>query len=323
MPAPRINQRMTRREWAMLLTLSVLRGGSFFFVAVAVAELPPFTIVVLRVVLSALTLYAVARATGTPLPTDRRIWLAFTVMGLLNNVVPFSLFVWGQTHIASGLASIINATTPLFTVLVAHLWTRDEKVTGGRLIGVLVGFAGVVVIFGGEALRFLGTDMLAQLACLCAAACYAFAGVYGRRFNEMGIPPIATATGQVTAASAVLFPIMLAVDRPWVLPIPSGTTVASLLALALLSTALAYILYFRILATAGATNLLLVTFLIPVTAIVLGITILGEGLETKSLIGMGLIGLGLAAIDGRPFGAAARLFAARRHGAGQDYDNGT
>jgi drug/metabolite transporter (DMT)-like permease len=173
--------------------------------------------------------------------------------------------------------------------------------TGGRLFGVIVGFVGVAIMIGEAALGALEVGALAQLGILLAALSYAFAGVFGRRFRGMGIAPLATATGQVTASSIVLFPIMLVVDEPWRLAWPSSTTVGALAGLALLSTALAYILYFRILATAGATNLLLVTFLIPVSAIALGILVLGETLEARHILGLVLIGTGLAAVDGRPW----------------------
>ncbi|QPC42389.1 EamA family transporter [Kaustia mangrovi] len=294
-----VNRSMTPFEWAMLVTLSVLWGGSFFFVGVAVADLPPLTIVVARVALAALALHIVLAVMGARLPGNREVWMAFAGMGFLNNVVPFTLIVWGQTHIASGLASILNATTPLFTVIVAHGLTSDEKMTPGRLLGVAVGFAGVAIMVGGGALGTLGVDVLAQLAVLAAALSYAFAGVFGRRFRTLGVPPLATATGQVTASSLMLLPVMLIVDEPWTLAMPSAGTVAAVVGLALVSTALAYILYFRILQTAGATNLLLVTFLIPVSAILLGVFALGETLLPRQMVGMALIGFGLAAVDGR------------------------
>jgi drug/metabolite transporter (DMT)-like permease len=301
--SPVTNRAMTAFEWGLLLTLSVLWGGSFFFVGVAVKELPPLTIVALRVALAALALLALLPITGVKLPTSLQVWTAFLGVGLLNNIIPFTLIVWGQMHIASGVASILNATTPLFTVIVANFLTADERITGGRIAGVLVGLTGVAVMVGGAAIQALGVDVLAQVAVLSAAISYAFAGVFGRRFKAMGVAPLATATGQVTASSLILLPLMLIVDQPWDLPMPSIETIAALVGLALLSTAVAYILYFRILATAGATNLLLVTFLIPVTAILLGIFVLGETLQAKHLVGMALIGFGLAAIDGRPWRA--------------------
>jgi drug/metabolite transporter (DMT)-like permease len=295
-----INKTMGAVEWALLIGLSVLWGGSFYFVGVAVDGLPPFTIVVVRVGIAALALNAAVLVLGLRMPSDRRAWGAFLGMGLLNNLIPFSLIAWGQTHIASGLASILNATTPLFTVVVAHVLTPDEKMTAGRLAGVVIGFAGVVLMIGPEALKGLGIDVVAQLAVLGAATSYAFAGVFGRRFRRMGTAPLIAATGQVSASTLMLVPVALAVDRPWTLPMPPAEVWGAVVGLALLSTALAYLLYFRILSTAGATNLLLVTFLIPISAILLGATLLGERLAPLHFAGMALIGLGLAAIDGRP-----------------------
>jgi drug/metabolite transporter (DMT)-like permease len=294
-----IRPRMGPLEWALLGILSVIWGGSFFFVGVAVTGLPPLTIVLLRVGLAALVLHGVVRVLGQRLPRDRGTWGAIFLLALLNNLIPFGLIAWGQTHIASGLASILNATTPLFGVIFAHFWTADEGLSRGRLAGVALGFAGVVVLLGPEVLRGLGTDLLAQVAVLGAAACYAMASVYGRRFGRQGLAPILLATCQVTASTLMLLPVALAVDRPWRLPFPGTGVLAAVIALALLSTACAYILYFRILASSGATNILLVTFLIPVSAILLGVTFLGERLEGRHFAGMGLIGLGLSAIDGR------------------------
>lgn len=296
---PKSARAMTGLEWNLLLALSLLWGGSFFFVGVAVRELPPLTIVALRVGIAALILNLVLSTMGSGLPRDARVWRAFFGMGLLNNAVPFSLFVWGQTQIASGVAAILNATTPLFTVLLAHAATQDERLTAPRLGGVLAGFCGVAVMIGPTALAGSRTGILPELACLVAAFVYACAGVYGRRFARMGVPPLMTAAGQVTASTALLLLLALAADRPWTLAFPSSGTLAAILALAAFSTALGYVLYFRILATAGATNLLLVTFLIPVSAILLGALVLGERLEARHFGGMALIGLGLAAIDGR------------------------
>jgi drug/metabolite transporter (DMT)-like permease len=290
---------MALRVWIWLLSLSVLWGGSFFFAKVAIGELGPFTVVFARVGLAALALDVLLVATGTNPFRRAAPWATYFCMGLLNNVLPFSLIFWGQTHIASGLASILNATTPLFTLLVAHALTRDEKIDAAKVAALLAGFAGVAVLIGPEML-VEGTSLWGEVACLGAALSYAFAGVYGRRFKAMKIAPIEAAAGQVTASTVLILPIMLAADQPWTLPgLPSPTVWAALGGLAMLSTALAYILYFRILAAAGATNLLLVTFLIPVTAILLGAAVLGERLEPRQVAGMALIGMGLAIIDGR------------------------
>jgi drug/metabolite transporter (DMT)-like permease len=279
----------------------MLWGGSFFFTGVALTALPPFTLVVLRVGLAAVILNLAVPMLGLRVPRDVRTWAAFVSIGVLNNVVPFCLIVWGQTHIASGLAAVLAATTPLFTVVVAHLLTQDERMTTNRLSGVLVGLAGVAVMVGPSALVGLGSDVLPQVAVLGAAASYACAGVYGRRFRRMGVQPLATAAGQVTASALVLLPVALAVDRPWTLAMPGAPVWGAVLGIATLSTALAYVLYFRLLATAGATNLSLVTFLVPLSAILLGSLILGERLDARNYFGMALIGGGLAAIDGRLF----------------------
>jgi drug/metabolite transporter (DMT)-like permease len=231
-------------------------------------------------------------------------------MGLLNNALPFTLIVWGQHRIASGLAAILNAMTPLFTAVVAHLFTADEKLTPAKIIGVLSGICGVIAMIGPMALMGIGTETLAELACLGAALSYAFAGVFGRRFRRLGVTPLATATGQVTASAVTLLPIMIIVDRPWELAPPHVATWGAVLGIGMLSTAVAYVLYFKILEAAGATNLLLVTFLIPVTAILLGTYVLREHLLLRHLVGMGLIGTGLAVIDGRMLVLANRRLSA-------------
>jgi drug/metabolite transporter (DMT)-like permease len=259
-------------------------------------------LVLLRVLLGAATLLLVLTATGRQLPFDRRTVGAFLTLALLNNAVPFSLFAWGQQHIASGLASILNATTPLWAVLVAHLFTGDEKATPLKILGVAVGFAGVALMIGGDVLLDVAdANLLAQLACLAATLCYALAGVHARRFRRMGVSPIAVSAGQLSASVVVMLPLVLLFEPPWQATAPTTAAWAALLALGLFSTALAYILYFRLIEKAGATNAILVTFLIPATAILLGALFLGETLAARHFLGMGLIGVGLAAIDGRVF----------------------
>ncbi len=294
----RIHLTMSATDWLLLVALSILWGGSFFFTKLVVLVLPPLTVAFGRVAIAAAILIVLARATGTPLPDRPSTWRPYLVMGLLNNAIPFALIFWGQTHIPSGLAAILNATTPLFTVLVAHWATADEKLNAARLAGIAAGLAGVIVMIGPDLLRDIGGNVLGQFAVLLAAVSYAFAGVYGRRFR--GEPPLRVAAGQLAASSMLLAPVAILLDRPWTLPPPGMATIAALVALAALSTALAYLIYFRILARAGATNVLLVTFLIPVSAILLGTLVLGEQLEPRHLVGMAAIGIGLAAIDGRP-----------------------
>lgn len=298
MPATLTAPKMTPGDWALLIGLSLLWGGSFFFVQLAVGHLPAFTIVFLRVSLAAAVLALVLLVTGTPFPKGRAVWLALLVMGVMNNALPFSFFVMAQGQIGSALASILNATTPLFTLVVAHLATRDEKLGAGKVLGLLTGFAGVIVMMGGAALHAGGAAVLAQMACLAAALCYALASVWGKRFRVMGVPPLATAFGMLAASTLTLLPVVLVVDRPWTLPVPGAGTMAAIGGLALFSTAFAYLIYFRLLSRAGAVNLALVTFLIPVSAIALAVLILDEALLARHIVGFGLIVAGLAAIGG-------------------------
>lgn len=294
-----MGQQMDRNAWATLIALSVLWGGSFFFVGVAVREMAPLSIAASRVLIAATVLLLTLRLSGIALPRSAGIWGAFAVMGLLNNAIPFSLIFWGQSQIPSGLAAILNATTPISTALVAHVFTTDEKLTRNRIVGVLLGLAGVVVMLGPDLLAGLGSsNLLAQGACLLGTLSYACAGVFGRRFRRFGIPPMAIATGQLLASSAILLPLALLVDRTWQLPLPSWPALGAVLALAVFSTALAYVLFFRVMAVAGS-NVNLVTLLVPVSAILLGVLVLGEELALRHFAGMTVIALGLAAIDGR------------------------
>ncbi len=300
-----VNKTMGAAEWLLLVCLSILWGGSFFFVEVALESFGPLTVVLGRVGLAAMALWAIIALKGLAVPRSPAVWLALLCMGAINNMIPFSLIVWAQTEITGSLASILNATIPLFTVLVAHAFTRDEKLSAGKISGVATGFIGVVVIIGPDALSGIGANTLAQIAVLCAAISYSFAGVFGRRFS--GLSPLVVAAGQVTCSTVLMAPLALALERPWAGAEPGSTAVGALVALAVFSTALAYVLYFRILATAGATNLLLVAFLIPVSAMLLGIPILGETLDAEDFIGMLLIAAGLAAMDGRPANLIRRM----------------
>ena len=294
-----IRKSMPIKEWAMLFLLSILWGGSFFFIGIAVTELPPLTIVALRLSLAAATLWLILLIRGDKIPTSLPLWRTFFVMGLLNNVIPFSLIVWGQTHIASGLASIINATTPLFTVLIAGTFLSDEKMTPQKIAGVIIGLFGVIVLIGPSSLSYFETNTVAQLAIVGAAISYGLASVYCRRFKTLGISPLTTTMCQVTAATLILLPVVIGMDQPNNFAAVSPRVWMAIFMLAIVSTALAYILYFRILSSSGATNVVLVTFLVPVTATLLGWLVLQEQLQVKHFIGMLFISLGLAAIDGR------------------------
>ncbi len=285
---------LSLRNWALLLALSVLWGGSFFFTEIALPSTPPLLLALARVSIAAFALMVVLRARGERLPTDLRLWGAFLVMGAINNAIPFSLIMWGQTGITGGLAAILNAGTPIWSVILAHFLVRGEGLTWRRGFGVLLGFAGVAIMLGPEALHGLGGAVLAQGAVVLATLSYALSGIYGRRFAT--ISPTLAATGQLTAASVLLFPFAVASAGQAAPDLPA---MAAILGLALLSTAAAYILYFRILREAGPTNVLLVTLLVPASAILLGALFLGERLGALELAGMACIAAGLATIDGR------------------------
>ena len=288
---------MSNKEWVLLLILSVLWGGSFFFGEVALAGFPPLTLACARVGFAALALWAYFIVSGSSPRLSLKTWGLFLVMGALNNVIPFSLILWGQTHIASALAAILNATTPLFTLLLAQVLTKDERLSPGKCLGIALGFLGVVAMIGPDAIDGLGDGLWPQIAILGAALSYAFAAIFGRRFRDLRASH--AATGQLSASTLILLPIALYVEKPWSLPMPSSIAWSSMLCLALFSTAVAYLLYFRILKTAGASNLLLVTFLIPASALLLSVGILGEQLTSGQLQVMSLIALGLVAVDGR------------------------
>lgn len=297
MPSPAIRP-LTVAEWGLLLLLSVLWGGSFIFAEVALTGLAPLMLTFARVSLAALALFLYAILTRQTFPRGWRIWGAFLLLGLVNNALPFSLIFWGQLSITGGLAAIFNATTPFFAVILAHFVTRDEKLSGAKVTGILLGLVGVTIIIGPGALAGMTSGTLGSFAVLLAAACYAVGGIFARRFA--GLSPVVTATGQLTMSALIMLPAAL-IAAPGSLPGPESVTVwVAVIALALLSTALAYVIYFRILRTAGATNVLLVTFLIPVSAAFLGYLMLGERLAAEHFLGMAVIGLGLAAIDGRP-----------------------
>jgi drug/metabolite transporter (DMT)-like permease len=289
--------RLTARVWLLLLALSLLWGGSFFFAEIALAELPPLLVAWGRVATGAGFLLSMLRQAGLALPRGRDRWRRYAVMGLLNNALPFALIFLGQRTLGANAAAILNATTPCFAVLLAHLCTADERLTPARLGGVLLGALGVALLVGIEALQGLGTELGPTLLVLGGALSYALAGLYGRRFRDE--PPLATAAGQVCCSTLWLLPAALLLERPWSLAPPGWGTLAAVAALGLLSTALAYRLYFRILALAGATNLLLVTLLIPPSAMALSALFLARPVGTAQVAGFAAIALGLLLLDGR------------------------
>ena len=291
-PAP------TLGVWAMLGLLGLIWGAAFFLARVAVAEVPPLTLVLLRVVLAALTLHLVLAATGRSILPHAARWREFLWLGLLNNAVPFSLLFLGQTALGAGLASILNASMPIWTVLIANALTADEKLTANKLVGVLLGFLGVATLLGPAALGALDAPLWAMVCVVAGAMSYGFGTIYAKRFR--GVPPTVTATGQLTASSLLMMPAVLLVEGvPALGGVDPGTWGAVVL-LAVVSTAFAYILYFRILSAAGAVNASLVTLLVPPSAILLGWLFLSERLEPAAWAGLALIAAGLVVLDGRP-----------------------
>ena len=312
-PLPRhdahmIRTQMNRSDWLILGTLAVIWGGAFFFIGVAVKHVHPLTYVWLRLTIAAAAMWIFLRFKGEKLGLPASAWGSILLLALLNNALPFTLFGWGQTHIASGLASILNATTPIWGVVVAHVLTDDERLTPRKIAGVILGFGGVATMIGPSLLSSLGTNAMAQLACVTASLSYALAAVWARRFRRQGISPMSVTTGQLTAGALVMLPMSMLIDRPWTNALPPLPAWAAIVALALFCTAFGYVLYFRLIATSGATNAFLVTLLVPPVAILLGALFLNETLAPQDFIGLGLIALGLAAIDGR----LLNRFSARR-----------
>ena len=298
-----MRQTMNLGDWTRLAGLSALWGASFLFYRMLAHELPPLTTVLGRVGLAAIVLLALLRAAGTRIAIPRSQWRHLLVFATLNNALPFTLFAWGESRVTGGTAAILNAMTPMFAVLVGAFWARTEPLTAARVVGVLCGVAGVVVLIGPGAL--LGQDLLGQAACLLAAVSYGFSLHYARRIT--GVSPPNMALGQLTAACLLVLPLAAAVDRPWTLPNPSLSGWIALLGIAVLCTSIAYLMFFDLLRRVGGTNLSLVTLLVPVSAVALGALVLGEPVTWNALGGMALIAAGLAAIDGR----LARLLTAR------------
>jgi drug/metabolite transporter (DMT)-like permease len=298
------DDRIDSRDWSLLALLSVLWGGSFFFNGVVLRELPPLTVVLLRVLLAAIFLLPLLWVYRLRFPVGLSGWGPFFAIALLNNVLPFSLIVIGQTYIPSGLASILNATTPLFTVVVMAA-AGDEKLPARRVAGVVVGLIGVIILHGQD-LGFRSGERIGILLCLAAAFSYGLSALYARR-KLSDSPPLATATFQLLASGLMMMVVAAVFERPWQLPMPGMTTWLAMIGLSALSTALAYIVFFQVLRRSGPTNVMLVTLLIPVTAILLGYLVLGETISPHEIIGALVIGSALLLIDGR----VLKLFSGR------------
>jgi drug/metabolite transporter (DMT)-like permease len=292
-----VERKLDARGWGLLVALAVLWSASFVFIKVSVAEMPILTLVLVRVALAAAVLHVVVIARRLAYPARPRVLASYAVMGVVNNLLPFALIAFATIRLGAGSASILNATPPIFAILIAHVATVDEKITRAKLAGVVLGLLGVAVMSGLDALAGLGGDVFAVLAMLVASFFYGLSAIYGRRFA--GIDPTVSAACQLTASTLLLAPVAIVVDRPWAIAAPGALAIASAVALALFSTALAYVIYYALIARAGATNTVLVTLLIPIGAVGLGWALLGEAFTAGEVAGMLMIGGGLLVIDGR------------------------
>lgn len=295
--APPTQRVMSARDWAMLVVLGAIWGGSFFFARVAVLEIPPLNLVLFRVAIAALALHLYLAAAGPSFRLAFPMAGSFFILALLNNIVPFTLMFVGQTELGAGAASILNATTPFWTMILANLLTEDEKLSRNKVAGVLLGMTGTAIMIGPGVLANAGAPAWAKLALVGTTLSYAFAALYARRFRAL--PPQIIATGQLTASTVVMVPVVLFWHGTEGLFAASAGAWGAVLGLALLATSFAYILFFSLIRSAGATNASLVTLIVPVSAILLGAVFLGERLEAFEMAGMGLIALGLITVDGR------------------------
>jgi drug/metabolite transporter (DMT)-like permease len=295
---------LSGRAWAEMLVLALIWGGSFLSIRIALDEISPLMSVAHRVTWAMLVLWVVVAVMRIPLPRNPRIWFAFLVMGLLNNVIPFVLMAWGQLHIESGLTSILNAFTAVVGVVMAALFFSDERLTPRKIIGVVLGFFGVSVAIGLENFKNFDLRSLAQLAVIGGTVAYAVAGVWARK-NLVGMPPQLAAAGMLTGATVIMLPLVYFVEGLPTFDLQPRTLVA-IGYYAVIATAAAYLLYYRVLAMAGSGNLMLVTLLVAPIAITLGAVVLGEKLSANAFVGLVILAVGLIILDGRVWKALRR-----------------
>lgn len=296
-PSPAIRTAMGSVEWSLLILLGVIWGSGFFFAHIAVTEIPPLTLVLLRVGIAAVALHVYLQAIGVSFAPALSRWRLFVALSLSNNIVPFALIFTGQTVLGAGVASVLNATTPFWTIIIANAFTRDEKASWNKVAGVLLGIGGTAIMIGPGLIAGLGGPAWAKFALIGAAISYAIALIVARRFR--GMPSTLVATGQVSTSTVIMIPVALLANGTSGMVDLSALAWLSVLALALLSTSLGYLLYFTIIARAGATNASLVTLIVPMSAILLSAIFLGERLHLFEVAGMALIAGGLLTIDGR------------------------
>lgn len=290
---------MNLTNWILLFTLGTVWGASFLFGRIIVMEISPLSLVFWRVAIAAIALYIYSAIKPTQFKISIKYAAMFTVMGITNNIIPFALIFYGQQQIGAGLASIVNAMTPIWVLIIAHIATNDEKIKGNKLIGIIIGFVGVILLIGIPTELKLNDTFIAQLAVLGATISYGIANVFGRKFKN--IPPIETAKGQLAAATIIMIPIIFLIQPPTEIIIPSWNIIICIIALAILCTAIAYILFFTILSRAGAVNVSLVTLIVPISAIIMGVVVLNESLSIKELLAISIILFGLIIVDGRIF----------------------
>ena len=290
---------MSLSDWLRLIILSVLWGGSFPFIEVALIDFDPLTVVNLRLLFAALTLLLIWYWRGSKWTRNSEVWLALVFIALVNNIVPFSLIVWAQTHITASVAAILNATVPIFGVVLAWFFAHDERPGLNKFIGVTLGFVGVVVLLAPSGEELNAATLAGKIAVLLATFCYAVGIIFSKRFKRLGVPPLVLACMQALIAGLMLLPITLMLERPWQVEISSIASPLATIALGVISSALAYLLFFRLLASAGAINLMLVTLLIPVSSCLLAALFLHERLQLNDAIGMLIILSALLVIDGR------------------------
>ena len=290
---------MRSQDWLQLIALATIWGSSFLFIELALVDLGPLTVVNLRLLFAAISLLLVWRWRRLAWKIDKRLWLALLLMAVTNNILPFSLIVWAQTHISASLASILNSSVPLFGVVLAWFFAHDERPSIAKFVGVIVGFIGVIVLIAPDGQAVEAATLGGKLAVLAATFCYAASIIYGKRFKRWQVPALIPAAMQALIGGILLLPFTLALESPWNYQLSSIWTPVAVVCLGVFCSALAYLLFFRILASAGAINLMLVTLLIPISGCLMGAVFLQERLSPANLVGMLIILSGLIIVDGR------------------------
>jgi len=280
-------------EFALLVLLATLWGASYSFIKLGVATIPPLTLISARTLIAGLLLLAIMRWRGLSLPRDGATWRRLLFQACLNSVVPFTLIAWAERSLDAGLATILNSTSPIFTFLLTLAITRHESATARKLFGVLTGMAGICLIVGVQALSGIGEQLAAQIATVIATVCYAGAAIFGRGFK--GLDPMVPAAGSLVCGAAILIPFSFLVDRPWALA-PSTSSILALLGLAVFSTALAFVIYFRLIQTLGSVGTTAQAYLRVPIGVALGVMFLGESLSPTAWIGLGCVVVGVAAM---------------------------